>query len=416
MYGHYAAELRASLTWLLRQTTPPTEGVQYVMRYRDVILSFSADILATTSTGVGSKKYRDDTVDAPAVVLQQRLAETLARGSETRLLELIPVSHRGEHLQHWQEAARAAVVGGRDLAVAVTGGHADQEWAATKDAADTVRAVVTLDRFYEGVDGYSPVLNQYPLAMAAVATSALAREGRLDHAIDRLGWRPPERVEPVTGVGVAAATQAQRNVAVALLHLPTAHNLRQVLLAQMRVSVGASRLTSDVGGHALTEKFTDRATVYRDLVSAARDVDGRLGGGLGAVAESAQSAALLAATERCGDDPSLKELQQFSRLTHLVDHRVVAAIDRGLDEQAYLVPTGQRQLGGVSKGILRAERTWRQANPNEAIPLRDIARAQLYIPRPGQLNPGLGTTSARTAYEALLAQHGIRPTIPGFRR
>jgi len=126
--------------------------------------------------------------------------------------------------------------------------------------------------------------------MAAVATSAIAREGRLDHTIDRLGWRPPERVEPSTGVGVTAATQAQRNVAVHLLRLPSAQNLRQALLAQMRVSVEASKLASDFGAPLLAEEFSHRATVYRDLMAAARNIDGRLGGASSVVSESAQAA------------------------------------------------------------------------------------------------------------------------------
>lgn len=416
MYGRHAADLRDNLTWLLRQTAPPTDGAPYVVRYRDAILGFSADALATTSTGTISKNPRDDTVDAPAVVLRERLVETLSLGSDTRLLELASLRHRSEHLRHWQQAAKAAVVGGRDLAVAVTGAHPDQEWAATKDAADNVRAVVTLDRFYDSVSGYRPLPGRYPLAMAAVATSAIAREGRLDHTIDRLGWRQPERVEPPTGVGVTAATQAQRNVAVHLLRLPSAHNLRQALLAQMRVSVEASKLASDVGAPLLAEEFTHRATVYRDLMAAARNIDGRLGGASSVVSESAQAAALLAATERHGAKHSLEDLRELSRPTQLVDRRILAAIERGVEEWAYLVPTEERQLGGVSKGIRRAEPTWRHASPGEAIPLRDIARTQLHLPPAIPPTPDQSVTPGRNAYEALLAQHGTRPTVPGFRR
>lgn len=417
-YGDYVHGVHGSLAWLLNHGQPPTPDVRAMLRYRYDVAVSTVEVLAATmpSPVQGIDTRRPKPLEVPTVELARRLNQTMAdvRGLPS-LLTLAGAVDGSEHLRAWQAAGKAAVGAERELQTVLRTATPEQRWAAVKDAADTLRGLCVLDARYEPLDGWVPLPNRNELGIAAVAASALAAEGDVDYTIDTMTVHQRGR-RPVTAAGLAGANQAQANLAVDLQRPPPARPLRQILLAQLRMSAAAAHL-AEATDNPTRQHWNARADIYRQLVDASRDVDGLVGARPFAASSAARSAALVAAATK-GTSVRDGQLQALARVSQHVDIAVTAVIERGLSEKLYLIPTGEKQLNRGARGIVRAEHTWRPADPEDHVLLRELARDRLRVPTsPSPTRQEIETRRAqRGAYEALLAQPGLRPTGPGVHR
>ncbi len=423
-YGHVTTDIRRALGWLLKHEPPSDDGTaETVARYRDVVVAFCSETLEATVTGFRPGKLAHDLVWAPAAVLKDTLADTVASQNGPRLLDIVNSHPRTDYLEHWHAAARAAVDGERNVPLLETA-PLNQQWAAVKDTADTLRGIAALDTICEHIPGYQPLPSRHLIATAAIATSRQASEGPLDYRVDAHGYQATTTTEPVTGSGLQAAAAAQRNVAVHLQALPSARTLRHLLVVQFDISHTAATAVDEAAGdtdHA--EFFTARAGAYRELIAAARSVDGLAGGARGAVPSSCQALAALRPASRTY---AASEAQQLVTACTRIDTRVVASIDRGLHIGVYLLPDRMRLAQTPVAGVHRAEPQWRPAvhggnGSTEKVALQEVAHTTLMTQHrrppsamPTQQKPV--ADSGRIRFEESLTQHFARPSAPGYLR
>lgn len=417
-YGDNAAQMRHALTWLLEQDQPPTTDPATLARYRDTVLAYctQAAAAATGTVPIGPVTRPARRQIPPGVLLRDQLVTTRAGLNDAgELLPLLATRHRNPYLRHWQAAAKAGVAAEPELAEIDRLATADQRWTLAKDAADTVRALAGLDALYtHQVPGYQQLPGREQLTAAAVTVSAMADQGPLDYRIDHTTAQQPLRAVPVTGDGITGAAQAQHNCAVHLARPPSARNLRQILLNQLRVSTAAADTATTVG-HDTAGYFSRRAEGYRRLVAEADNIDGLLGARTPAVTDSAHAAAL-ATTARSSPTPDTRGLRALARASRTLDTRINTAIDTGTGLHLYAVPGPHVRLRRAHAGIHRAEPNWRPADRLDTLPLRDAARQLTSGIQPATKapSPPLPTRRHQHAYEALLADHGHRPDHPGL--
>lgn len=281
-YGDVASRLRETMTWLLERrritqqlggpgsfripvTTTEADRLamgEEIQHYRAAVLTYCLEALrAATPTADldGKDRLRD-----PAVALRYQL-EVAHAGTPAgvELSSLMSQRPSFELVSGWQDAARIAIEGEREIA-AIRRQPLSREQKAQllKDAADLTRGLVVLDIRYKNVPGWQFLEQKGRLMTAATACSeALAASG-LDASVDGLGWRPiPGIIEGPALPGLAGVLQAQHNVTVALSHFPSAFHLRHVLVAQADLSQQSGRLAQRVESSTATS-FQERAALY----------------------------------------------------------------------------------------------------------------------------------------------------------
>lgn len=228
----------------------------------------------------------------PIIALRSQLEKTHAAqpdlGSLSSAMERTP---EFELVRRWQDAARLAVQGEREIiALQHSLPTREQERVVLKDAADLVRGVALLDLRYKNVPGWTHLQKRGRLQSAADAVSQQLAEAHRDTSVDQLGWRPtPGIIDGPALPGLAGVLQAQHNAVVDLVHFPSALNLRHLLTAQADLSAQAAGLARAVGSPQ-TPVLEQRASLYRELVAASRSLGGQLGQGRNAALESAYAA------------------------------------------------------------------------------------------------------------------------------
>ena len=355
-YGDVASRLRETMTWLLERrritqqlggpgsfripvtTTEADRSVlgEEIQRYRAAVLTFCLEaVRAATPTAdlAGKERLRD-----PAIALRYQLDVAWAAvPADAQLSLLMTQRPHFELVSRWQDAARIAVEGEREIAaIRRQPLSREQQAQVLKDAADLVRGLVVLDVRYKNVPGWRFLEQKGSLMTAATAVSEGLEASTLDDSIDGLGWRPtPGIIEGPALPGLAGVLQAQHNVAVALSHFPSAFHLRHVLVAQADLSQQSARLAEAVGS-STAASFQERAALYRDLVVASRPVGGHLGFGQVAAVESANAARRMASSRADGEDVD----QVLGKLAHLnarVDVKIAAVVEHGFREKLYFV-------------------------------------------------------------------------------
>jgi hypothetical protein len=404
-YGHVAAGLREQLTWLLERhrigqhlggpgsfrvpvTTTVTERAvlgEEIQRYRDAVLTYCLEaVRAVTPTATldGNHRRRD-----PVLALRHRLEETHAAfPARQPLLTLVGRRPAFELVARWQDAARLAVQGEREIAALR---HAalppEQQRVILKDTADLVRGLVILDLRYRGVPGWTHLEGKGRLLAAAHAASSHFA-GELDLSVDHLGWRPaPGFIEGPALPGLAGVVQAQHNVAVDLAHFPSAPNLRHVLVAQADLSKQAAGVAQSLGSPT-AETFEQRAILYRKLVVASRSLGGELGAGRVAAQESANAARRMTRVSGTAEDVE-RALGHLIHLDDRIDAKLSMAVEHGLQERLYFVSVKLPALGEPGPdGIARAAHQWTPATPELQVELLNLVRERLrtsaVLPKP----------------------------------
>ncbi len=353
-YGENSGLLREALGTLLRHhriqariggpgthTVPVThtpaeraEIGQQLRRYRLGVLIWCHQAVTATRPALerDTQEYRQ-----PAVDLERRLGEAIEHSVDglPSLAQLTTRQHF-DLVDLWRQAARAAALGEHDFPAGVRVGDLDRQQSLTvlTDAADIVRALVTLDARYRSVPEWQSLHNRAYLGRAASSCTELLDFGGRDFSVDRLGWRPSPRLVAVpTGAGLGGVILAEQNLLTQLNRFPAALNLKRIINSQRALSHRLSGLIR-AADPTLSRMWDTRATTYTRLYAEARNVGGLIGDG--GPAAAAGSVAL----DRLRDVTSTTLEPNAARTLNVVftriDHRVAEAIAHGVKRGLYL--------------------------------------------------------------------------------
>lgn len=403
-YGEVTARMREQLIWLLerrriqqrlggpgsfRSPVTTTEEQRAllggeIMRYRDTTLTYCLQAIraaAPRSKGMLRESNLDPVDRLRDLLARHTLAPAPPGPPRPALSELLAVSPAFELVGGWQKLAR-----GRRRGRAGGGGpaRASAHPRPGPDDAEGHRRCRprggAARRPSPADPGLAGPAASRRLAMAAEAVSTRAADriaGRADASVDGIGWRPtPGRIEGPALPGLAGVLQAQHNVVLDLATVPTATNLRRILITQAQLSRDEARLAASLAPE-LVVRFADRATLYRELAVGARTVGGELGDGRVAALESGNAAARIAAGPTPGE-PAAESLQRLASLDDRIDARIHAAVEHGFHERLYFTAVNLDHLGQTGRaGIQPAARGWAPDDPSARCALHDLVHRRL---------------------------------------
>ena len=423
MYGENTALLRTALTTLLRQhriqqrlggkgihTVPETTTVaereelgQQIARFRHTVLVWCLQAANATSpsTDLEDPSHR---ARRPVEDLRYRLTVAIeASSSGPTSLDELTTLQRFPIVETWWLAARAAALGEHDFRAGVDYAALSDDQCRTvvKDAAEIARALVALDRRYEGIPGWEKLNGQSRLGQAAEACAAAPGYDEPDYTVDLRGWRPPTKLtlDPAAP-GLGGVVQGEYNLLVALKRFPNAHSMRMVLGSQLVVSRETATRARDVDPE-FAEKWRQRAETYTLLVQETRDVRGLLGD---AGAAAAQAAMVAARTQSLDLDPALdsRSMRQLDRLFSRIDARLAEVIERGTSQRLYLLRVRLPRLSDQSEGLIHPVRTrYTPIDARVQNTLIPVVRSRLR-PRPEPLRAPEDAARSRSVFEAAL--------------
>jgi hypothetical protein len=381
-YGDHMTRARSAMADAL---TNPEGEARFDEASRNLVVRSLSGILdrvldaAPPVKSRGPAEFEAAVVQAPAVVLRDRLAATAA----ALALPDPSTTFAGrddDPPAPWETAARALALAADALGADQTWRKStDQQWAIAKDVADLTVAVTCVERLRGPHPGAElPAIDR--LYLAASLTRSTAQSGPLDYGVDLLG-RPA--LATADSVGVAAAVAKQRRVTESLATVPSHRNLLIVVRQQIAVSANASRLlTTGPQDRAVNRYFEQRRQVLAETFRELRLTNGNLGRGKDAVALSTETAAILdslASAERLAAQ-SRNQMAALAGACQTVDDRVSGAIVAGLNRGAYLVAsTGReedlRPVWTPKHGVQHARGpiAWSRATETDALPLRALA-------------------------------------------
>ena len=421
-YGDVASRLRETMTWLLERrritqqlggpgsfripvTTTDADRLamgEEIQRYRAAVLTYCLEAVrgATPTADLdGKDRLRD-----PAVALRYQLeVARSATPAHVQLSSLMRQRSRFELVLHWQDAARIAIEGEREIAaVRHQPLSREQQAQLLKDAADLGRGLVVLDIRYKNVPGWHFLEQKGRLLAAATAVSECLRATDLGASVDHLGWRPTAgTIEGPAPPGLAGVLQAQHNVSVDLSHFPSAFHLRHVLAAQADLSRKSARLAESVGSSTKASS-QERAALYRELVVASRLLGGELGAGQIAAVESANAVRRMAFGPADGEDVE-RALAKLVHLNSRVDVKIAAAVEHGFREKLYFVAIKLPTLGRPGPdGIVRAAQKY--------ISVHEPAQSRLFELSRERLRPAIAVTQT-SAGDALTPRAVFEATV-----
>ncbi|GAB2447045.1 hypothetical protein GCM10027062_30720 [Nocardioides hungaricus] len=431
MYGETSGMLRDALGELLRQhriqhriggpglhTVPETTTIaeraaigERIARYRHSVLTWCHQAMRATSP---------DNRSDPAGELRYRLDRTLA-GVQVPLptLDELTTEQRFPMVDLWRQAARACALGEHDFDAGVGYGRLSRAQSLTvvHDAADVVRALVSLDRRYAGIPDWQALTEPGRLGRAAATCATWSGNREPDYTVDRRGWRPtPTLVEEPPAPGVEGVLQAQRNLLIHLIKFPDAQSLRVVLDSQRIVSLEtAARIAR--GEDPQAARWNRRAETYERLVHQTRDLGGLYGKGgpaAGQGALAAMRAEKLPADALAEPDP----VRRLTRISAGIDERICTAIELGINERLYFhrvdIPAIENDHGEL---VTPPRREWQPVTGTVRTDLIATLRGDLR-PIPIQRQPPKGTAQSRHDFEIALTHRppprGASPDVPSI--
>ncbi|QZY27833.1 hypothetical protein [Nocardioides coralli] len=439
MYGETSGMLRDALSELLRQhriqqriggaglhtvpetTTPDERKVigEQIARYRYAVLVWSHQAMRAANPHINLEGSTGRT-RGPAEELRYRLEATLV-ATEVNLptLDELVTEQPFALVDTWRQAARACVLGEHDFANGVGYGRLSEAQCLTviKDAADVVRAVVSLDRRYANIPGWQALKEPGRLGRAAETCATRAGYGEPDYTVDLRGWRPePTLIEGPELPGITGVLQAQHNLLIHLGTFPTAHNLRVVLDSQRIVSREAARRLQTVDP-TVAVRWERRAESYGRLVHETRDLGGMVGNGGPAAGQGSVAAVRMEKLGRDGlaDPPQNRRLQ---RVSAGIDDRICNVIEHGVAQRLYFQRINVPGLGDHNGELVRVTRqTFVPITTPVQTELLAIVRSDLR-PTPIQRKAPKGAAQSRLDFEAALHHRppprGASPDVPSI--
>jgi hypothetical protein len=431
MYGENSGMLRAELAVLLRHhriqqrlggkgihTVPETTTVQeredlgrQIARYRHSVLLWSLQASRAANPWFRLENPRGRSL-RPAEELHHRLTEAVrASTAGLPLTEELTSEQRFPIVESWRLAARAAALGEHDFGAGIEYSRLsdDQRMTVLKDAAEIARAIVGLDRRYEGIPGWEKLKDQGRLCRAAEVCAAFAGYDEPDYTVDRLGWRPEARLDHGPAVaGFGGIVQGEYNLLVALKRFPDVQSMRLVLDSQRIVSQASADVVRKA--HPLiAQEWDERAATYKEIISESRNLRGTVGSG----SESAGYGSIVASRAQkltSAEDASRTQVRQLNRLLNRIDARLADILERGVTEHHYLLRVKLQQMAERSDGLVHpVDSHYVPINAPVQTDLLPMVRERLR-PTPEPQPAPRGATQSRIDFEAALAH---RPGDPG---
>ena len=436
MYGETSGMLRDALGELLRQhriqqriggaglhTVPETTTIaeraaigDQIGRYRYTVLTWCHQAMRATDSSSSLDQGTRRTHD-PAGELRYRLECTLA-GIEVPLptLDELTAEHRFPMVDLWRQAARACALGEHDFDAGVGYSRLSNAQSLTviHDAADVVRALVSLDRRYANIPDWQPLTEPGRLSRVAAACATWSGHGEPDYTVDRRGWRRASTfVEGPAAPGMAGVLQAQHNLLVHLIKFPDARSLRVVIDSQRIVSLETAQRVAG-SDRPQAARWERRAETYEQLVHQTRDLGGLYGKGGPAAGQGAVAATRI---QRLPTDAMVDPLQvqRLARISAGIDERICTAIEFGIKDRIYfqrvvvpavendegeLVSAPRREwlpvTGPVQSELLATVRNALRPAPIERQPSESAAQNRRDFEagidhRPGEARPSIST-------------------------
>ena len=375
MYGETGAAMRRELAALLRlhrvqQRLGEAPGARHtngleVRRFRHNVMIWcsqamwsAAPMTFSNQAPVEPNPFRRGTAGRHSATPAGELAELLDRSraqttTAPAALEQLTTPAGNEIVEHWRQAARAAVLAEHDTAANVAAMTAPQAQAIVGDVAAITQALVVLDRRYRNTPGWEPLPHGARLGWAALAAALDVNLGQPDYTVDRLGWRPKTKVvEGPPRPGILGVLQAEHNLVVRLKSFPSAINLRYVVDSQRLLSGNLAPYAARIDQH-LADRWSERAHTFARLEQALRRIGGRLGNGGPAAAEGANAVARLRALPADTIvEPGV--LGGFQLLFDRLDQRIADVLEEGIDRRVYLERTPIPHLAERSSELVVA--------------------------------------------------------------
>jgi hypothetical protein len=410
MYGETGTTLRTELAALLRQhrvqqriggpdsrgrgTLGPAERERIsrtIMSYRRSILAWCVGALASAEpvaysnlTPATRNPFRSsEQSEGPIRALREALDTAAASAaSDLATLGSLTLPSGNVVVERWRNAAKAAALAEHDTNGPDNAGRmtTPQAQALAADVAAVSRALVVLDQRYKNTPQWEPLADGGRIGWAALAVALDVSLGYPDYGVDSTGWRPPRRpIEGSARPGILGVLQAEHNLLVLMVGVPTALNLRSIVNSQMVVSAVLAPHAQGVNDEYAHE-WTTRATTYRQLAHDLRGIDGQLGGGNHAVAE-ANAAVQRVAGLSAAPPVEPRTLDGLRTVFRTIDSRIATVIDDGVRNGHYLQAVTLPRIDTAAPGLIKPvrERYVRPQSPTD-LPVVRTARERL---RPG---------------------------------
>jgi hypothetical protein len=431
MYGETSGMLREALGELLRQhriqqriggaglhTVPETTTVEerkaigeQIARYRYAVLVWCDQVMRAANPRINLEGSTGRT-SGPAGELRYRLEGTLGRVEvDLPTMDELVTEQPFALVDTWREAARACALGEHDFANEAGYGRLSEAQCLTviKDAADVIRALVSLDRRYANIPGWHALKEPARLRRAAETCATWAGYGEPDYTVDLRGWKPaPTLIEGPGLPGITGVLQAQHNLLIHLGTFPTAQNLRVMLDSQRIVSREAARRLESVD-LALAARCERRGETYGRLVRETRDIGGMVGNGGPAAGQGSVAAVRMEKLDR-GGLPDAQQVRRLQRISAGIDERVCNVIEHGIAERLYFQRINVPGLNDYNGELVRVTR-------QKFVPLTSPVQTDLLAivrhelrPAPIMPTPPKGAAQNRLDFEAAINH---RPGNPG---
>ncbi|MFT3871461.1 MAG: hypothetical protein QM714_02265 [Nocardioides sp.] len=319
----------------------------------------------------------------------------------------------------WRQAARACVLGEHDFTNGVGYGRLSESQCLTviKDAADVVRALVSLDRRYANIPGWHPLKDPGRLGRVAETCATWAGYWEPDYTVDLRGWRPePTLIEGPGLPGITGVLQAQHNLLIHLGTFPTANNLRVVLDSQRIVSRETAHGLQPFDP-TLAARWERRAETYGRLVHETRDLGGMVGNGGPAAGQGSIAAVRMEKLARDAiTDPA--QSRRLQRVSAGIDERICNVIERGVAQRLYFQRINVPGLNDHNGELVRVTR-------QKFVPITSPVQTDLLAivrndlrPTPIRRKAPKGATQSRLDFEAALHHRppprGASPDVPSI--
>lgn len=353
MYGETGAAMRTELAALLEQhriqhrlgdtLEQRTDAGEVIGQYRHSLLVWCTQAMQVATPMVFSN-VRPRVRDPFRATDQMGAARELARAVEYATasstfgpapLPLITTPQENPVVEHWRQAARAAVLAEYDTNPTVTGQITSaQAQALVADVAVTTQALVVLDKRYRKLPGWTTLPNPVQLGWSALAAAIDANLKTPDYGIDAEGWRP--RVKLLRGPtrpGILGVLQAEHNLLIRLQTFPHVANLRLVADSQRHISRQLTPHAARVD-ETLAARWEQRANTYELIRQQLRDIGSLLGTGDLAAAETAKIVSRLRTvpTDKVIEP---RTLAAFQTLYDKIDQRITDIVEEGLERTVF---------------------------------------------------------------------------------
>lgn len=289
--------------------------------------------------------------------------------------------HESSVVEGWRRAALAAWRGQELDLDALAQQSAPEKLTVLKDATDAMRAMAYLDFRYQNVPNWPrPVGSDRTSARASAlnrienCTRFLAGYG-LDQRVDWAGQQPPASLYPTPfPPGAQGTLMALWNAVTRLEHsMPSARNMHELLLVNHALSHElAQQVERD--DPELSAHFRERASLYRRLVDATQNIDGRAGGGGQAAADFEQ---VLDRLSSGGAPETSRQWTSVALLSERTGTRMADVLRRGRDEGLYFTTREKRLSRDPRSGIRIAVPVWeritKETHPTLSGTLADLA-------------------------------------------